>query len=140
MSIYVYDYLCQVQSYLQNCESYEYIQQSFHDLRILHLFEQYMTDFQFNLHFFLQLNGLLHTGHTLVSVFSLPNTRDILLYHNLWGSVHSIPHKVYSSYTAILYGVYIVPVIIQSTWVRLYQNICVPTILQCGIGYLYLDG
>ena len=94
MSIYIYDYLCQVKSYLKNCESYEYIQQSFHDLRILHLFEQYMTDFQFNLHFFLQLNGLLHTGHTLVSVFSLPNTRDILLYHNLWGSVHSIPHKV----------------------------------------------
>ena len=30
MSIYVYDYLCQVQSYLQNCESQKYVQQSFH--------------------------------------------------------------------------------------------------------------
>ena len=48
--------------------------------------------------------------------------------------------RFYSSYTAILYGVYIVPVIIQSTRVRFYQNICVPTVLQCGIGYLYLNG
>ena len=35
----------------------------------------------------------------------------------------------YSSYTAIFYGVYIVPVIIQSTRVCFYLNICVPTVL-----------
>ena len=46
----------------------------------------------------------------------------------------------YPSYTTILYGFYIVPVVIQSTRVRFYQNICVPTVLQCGIGYLYLNG
>ena len=40
-------------------------------LVFLHLFEQYMTDSQLNLHFFLQWNVRLHTGHTLVRCFKM---------------------------------------------------------------------
>ena len=48
--------------------------------------------------------------------FLFPILVTFLLYHNLWGFCSQVFHiGFYSSYTAIFYGVYIVPVIIQST-------------------------
>ena len=43
----------------------------------------------------------------------------------------------YSFHTAILYCVYVISIVIQSTRVCLYHNICVPAFLSCSIGYLY---
>ena len=48
--------------------------QNYRDFFDAHFLEQYCTASQFNLHFFLQLNGKLHVTHTFHSRFFFINT------------------------------------------------------------------
>ena len=61
--------------------------QNYRDFFDAHFLEQYFTASQFNLHFFLQLNGKLHVTHTFHSRFFFINTLVVEVEGSIGSSV-----------------------------------------------------
>ena len=61
--------------------------QNYRDFFDAHFLEQYCTASQFNLHFFLQLNGKLHVTHTFHSRFFFINTLVVEVEGSIGSSV-----------------------------------------------------